>query len=649
MASSEEQLNVEQVYRSKSTNLSRVPAPNAYDKPTIENTIPGDPDGLMHISKIQGPAAEPIKITVKPWVNLPEDPGDVGHLYLEWKFQGWSDYQPLEDRAILDPASQPNFPGSFEIPKTLYDGYEGTFEVRYRVKEWNTGGEVESFSTPLTFDRTAPWMPAAPPEAIVPKLITTAILEAQGGVECEIPDPGEVKPVTIAIAWSDKIPEQLPPMDEMHYVGLLPADRKIKVLKEVFEDFGSRTLYLAYGAMDKAGNLSQMSWPVTVENALGTLPSGLKSPTVPKGDDNDEIDREDAAAPVEVHTGTIDNYLPEDRIRIIWGTQSFIGGPMSQLGPSPKVIVPWPNMRDAYDFNVGGQQSTPVKFQVLRGNHPIDSPPRVNPLKVDLEVPIVNPGGPDPEHPDFLKPIITSSSGSTTDLTRADADKPATVTVTLPDGIEDNDVITVKWNGELVTATAHTIDGTEGATIDIPVPWEEIKKTPMMLNLPVCFRVKRPGVTNPLDSPAETINVKVLKIELPDPEVQMAGTLVNCNDLLFDGTEWGIHVLIPPSEYLKKDMSVMFVWQLFVDGVGLVNTEIVQEKTVTEEQESNGIYWLVPYLRCLKPSYIPGVRQTTRARLAYGMQIDGDEASSNMIEVRVGVFEEEDHCKIPRP
>lgn len=649
MASSDEQLNVEQVYRAKSTTLSRVSAPNAYDSPTIDNTIPGDPDGLMHISKIEGPAAEPIKITVKPWANLPEYPGDVGHLYLEWKFQGWSEYQPLEDREILDPGNQPTFPGFFDIPKSVYDGYEGTFEVRYRVKEWNSGNEVESLSTPLTFDRTAPWMPGAPPEAIVPKLITTALLDAEGGVECEIPDPGETKPVTLALAWSDKVPDKLPPMDEMHFVGQLPADRKVKVLKEVFENFGSRTLYLAYGAMDMAGNLSQMSWPVTVENALGTLPSGLKPPTVPKGDDNDEIDREDAAAPVEVHTGTIDNYLPEDRIRIIWGTQSFIGGPMSQLGPSPQVVVPWPNMRDAYDFSAGGQQTTPVKFQVLRGNHPIDSPPRVNPLKVDLEVPIEHPGKPDPEHPDFLAPIITSSSGSTTNLTRADADKPAKVTVTLPDGIEEDDEITVKWNGVLVTATTHSIDGTEGATIDIEVPWDEIKKTPMMLDLPVRFQVKRPGVTNPLDSPAKTINVKVLKIELPQPKVQMAGLLVNCDDLLQEGGEWGIHVLIPPSEYLKKDTNVLFVWQLFVNGEGLINTEIMQEKTVTQEQEEKGILWFVPYLRCLKPSYIPGIRQTTRAQLAYGMQIDGEEAASNMLDVRVGVFENENHCVIPRP
>lgn len=648
MANSYKELTAEQVridYRKQFSRVNLVP-------PDIIDAFPGDADGLM--PKIYISAA--IKVEIPEWpdrlADQPSDPQDT--LYLEWLPSSSADYLPVRPSesipgSVTLPSS--NFPLKREIPLTIFNSYEGTFQFRYRLKMWNND-EVHA-SAPITIDRTGPLWPAVPLAMIVPSLITTETLDQDNGVICQIPDFAEEKKdfVRVAVAWMDTIPEDESDFPELvAFWDVLPADRKVLVPKRFVTNIGSKTHYVVYFLYDKAGNRSEMSLPKPVLVALGELPADLEKCSVPLAADG-LIDRADAAettGPTRVHIKLYTGWDSNDDIVIKWGDKEVKTTVGAHL-PDVKIDVPWSILKETYDFVTGGNQTVTVDYVVYRGDYPTASPGNISVVQ-NFEVP--GPENPDPKpiNEDLELIRFQSFSNSSTELTPADIGKDATGYIELYDNPKIGDVLTLVYNGEVVSPP-YTVTGNEAPNQEVPITilWSVIEKTLVMTDLPMYYILTRPGVPNPQESLRRTINVIVERVDLPEPT--LPGNPINCTHLLEKNSTWGINVHIPPSNYLKVGAHVIAVWNSYeLDGVtALPKTYLIEELPVTSVEEQGGINWFIPYDKCLKPTYGGSGNSGGRGKVAYGITIRGETVASDVVGVLIGVFENNGHCAIPRP
>lgn len=626
----------------------------ALQPPTVVDAIPGDADGLIPESKIHAP----LKIDIPEWPDRPEAGLPFfNKLYLDWKPASSSTFLEFHSEDVPDVGSLPSdqFPLNREIPLSVFENYEGTFLIRYRVKEWNAATETPSPSKPITIDRTGPIRPDVPGPIIVSEpLITSAILDRDGGVWCEIPDFIEDKKdfVTVAVAWMDKLPPADPDPADLAYQGTLPTDRKILVPKTKVTPLGSNIHYVVYFLFDKAGNRSDMSYPVVeVMVALGNLPAGLGIPRVPLAAD-DLIDRVDADFPTKVEIDQYINWDAYDLIRVRWGTTKLAETPVGSHLPFPlKITVPWLHIKAEYDFDGANVQETEVDYEVLRGRYPTDSPGKID-VKVDLAIPGPGTEDPGPINPNLELIKFLSFSDSDTELTEDDIGESASAFIELYDDPEVGDTLTLYWNGMAVTP-AYVVSGNEtpNEEVEIIIEWDVIKQTPVMSQLPMYYTLTRTGFNNKPQSRRTMIDVNVEKIELEDPTFpdQDPGYPLNCNALIEKAGVWGIRVHIPASEYLKQNVEVKADWQTYdKDDLELPGTHFPDDLIVSEEEERDGIDWFIPYETYLKPTYETG-DQYGWGKVKYSINIRGEDVSSELVTVMIAVFENGGHCVIPRP
>ncbi|WP_085717582.1 hypothetical protein [Pseudomonas sp. B28(2017)] len=648
MASSYKELTAEQVridYRKQFSRAGLLP-------PVIVDAITGDADGLMPITKI----GAPIKVDIPEWPDrIPDQPGDpTDTLYLEWLPNFSGDYLPVAvpeeiPGSVTLPGS--DFPLRREIPLSIFENYEGSFQFRYRVKMWNAS-EVHA-SAPITIDRTGPIRPDAPGAMITAELITTEILDNDDGVVCEIPDFVEDKKefVQVAVFWMDTVPENEADFPTVAVFKLLPADRKVTVPKAFVSDLGSRTHYVVYFLFDKAGNRSEMSLPKPVSVALGVLPDDLQACSVPLAADG-LIDRADAAeitGPTKVHVEQYTGWDRNDGIVVQWKDLE-VRTTVAAHEPFPlKITVPWSVLQQTYDFTTGGVQTVTVDYKVLRGDYPTASPGSIS---VNQNFEIAGPENPDPEPINDQLELIRfqSFSGSSTELAVGDIGEDATGHIKLYDNPLPGDKLTLVYNGEVVSP-AYTVTGSESPNQEVPItiPWSVIEKTPVMDDLPMYYTVTRDGVPNPQESLRTTIDVAVERVDLPEPTAP--GNPINCTYLVEKNGAWGINVHIPPSTYLKVDVHVVAVWNSFqIDGTTEIpGTSLIEELSVGPAEEQNGINWFIPYEKCLKPTYGGSGNSGGRGQFAYGITVRGETVASDVVRVLIGVFENNGHCVIPRP
>lgn len=663
MASSFERLTAKQVrdnYREQFFVAGLEP-------PVIVDAMAGDPDGLIHKDKLG--AALAVKIPL--WDDRPTIGTRYNVLTLECLLSSSPEWVRIGDpEEIPWPDELPDsaFPLDREIPLTIFKDYEGVLQFRYRVKNWNSSSERES-QVPVTIDRTGPlWVD--PEHAVIDivekPVITDDVLKRDGGVFCVIPDFIEAKraDVWVHVAWLDRVP--LPTEDIGQFIELsmlMPADRKVLVRADVVRRYGSKTQYAVAILIDKAGNRGEMSLPVTVNVALGTLPSALQPCTVPLAADG-VIDRADAAFPTKVHIPSYTGWNSEDGIVVSWGKRELARTSVGAHLPFDLMItVPWAHLAAEYDFNSATHvQTVKVDYKVLRGDYPFDSPGAID---VDTDFARPGPGDPGvdpgPINPDLNLIEFESSLGSNTELVEGDIGKDAKAFIELYDGPDIGDTLTLYYNGAPVLP-AYDVKGTEAPNEKIlfVIPWDVINVTPVKKGLPLYYTVTHADFANPQESLPTTIDVMVEIVDLPEPEfpeTDYPDDLVNCNSLrrkAAGSTEFGIFVHIPKSTYLTAGVDVELEWQTYlIDGTTPISgTEHKETVTVSDDHEAKGMDWFVPYEKCLKPTYKPPLNSGIGI-VKYKIEVRGKPVSSDPVDILVAVFEgdgfDNDHCEIPRP
>ena len=357
MAGSYDALKAEQVrkhYRESQFVAVDLVAPELMDQ------IPGDADGLMPHDKITAPLAIQVPLYSDRHRLLPNV------LKVEWLPSSSAEYLLVFEEEIPGTNLLPDdqFPLQKELPLSLFENYEGKFQFRYRVSNWNDHQVGrESPPVPVTIDRIGPIRPATP-EAIagVPVLVTSDILTRDGGLKCQIPDFTEDKKesVRVVVGLMDKPPESAAEFPALVvFDELLPATRDILIPANYINAIGSKLQYLVYYLYDKAGNRSERSYDRSVQVALGELPSGLSSCEVPLAADDGFIDRADGAMPVKVKILEYTGWQTTDGIVIEFGNQELartsVGG---HLDFPLEITIPWARVRAAYDFLAGGRRAS---------------------------------------------------------------------------------------------------------------------------------------------------------------------------------------------------------------------------------------------------------------------------------------------------
>ncbi|GAB6403397.1 hypothetical protein [Pseudomonas sp. MHK4] len=592
--------------------------------PGVVDAMPGDPDGLIHKDKL----VAALDVTIPVWDVRPPFPGPVNVLTMECLLTSsnvWVQIAAPEDIPWPGDLPDSSFPLSRQIPLAVFKDYEGRFLFRYRVTNWNDLTVRYSPSTPVTVDRTGPiWLEPdhAMIEIVEQPVITDEVLARDNGVFCVIPDFIETKraEVTVHVAWLDRAPA--PGEDITSFVvlsQLLPGNRTVLVPAVAVTRYGSKTQYAVATLVDKAGNRGERSLPATVQVALGTLPGNLDPCTVPLAADG-LIDRADAALPTRVHIEEYDGWVATDGILVNWGTDTLARTSVGAHLPFPlRITVPWPRMAAEYDFNSATHvQPVKVDYSVLRGDYPFASP---GPIDVNTNFKITGPVNPNPEpiNPTLNLVVFVSSSGSGTELTLADIGNDATASIELFDDPDDGDTLTLFYHGVVVAASnnPYVVNGMENPNevIDFVIPWSDIERTPVMEDLPIYYTLTHQDFANPQESNRTTIDVLVEVVDLPEPDFPAAdfpSNIANCSSLkrkVAGGTEWGIFVHIPASNYLLEDVDVELEWQTYeFDGITPIDgTDHEETLTVSAEQQANGINWFVPYDKCLKPTYRPPI------------------------------------------
>lgn len=603
-------------------------------RPGVPDALPGDPDGLL----LRRTLDAPIRVEI-PSFDLGTNPAFPSYVYFQWRRENEDEYHTISDPVELKNDGSVTFPVPQQIEMEHFDDQEGQFLLRYRATLW-AGNQDFSLDTRVRLDRTGPYLHLQDPHDIPPPVeltsnpITDATLDAEGGVEIEIPefdDPDRDR-IIVAVGWAKEIPDPGDSVDPAIMLAL-PADRKVTVPRDKVEPLRSGTHYVTYALIDPAGNVSKLSRVRDVSVALGALPTNLHPHSVPLADDG-LINRADASYGVTVDFRRYDNPQPEDQIVVEWGGTTLQPFPVGEVPPDTfRIPVSWNRLKQEYDFVAQGVQTVTVGYRVERAPQVVYRP---TPATIDVDVDFsitgpVDPGDPDPNpvNPLLEKVKIVSSTGAVDELTETDFNQPATAKFRAPNPIVAGDTFILYWKGVAVADT-YVADGSErpGTEISITITWDEIETGGSNTKLPVYYVMKHPNFpNNEHESVTTDVWVHAIPIVLSEPAfTDMNTPVLNCHHLRKVGGVVGYRINVLPSPHLVAGNDIELRWRPFeADGTTPISAA---DKTSTipipEGAATAGLDWFVEYDAHVLPTD-PGSGDSRYAQVEvdYSVPING--------------------------
>jgi hypothetical protein len=640
--------------------------------PKVDGIV--DPvDGTLHKDVLSGATLD---ITLEEWDEFTQHPGDFDHYYLRLA-SGANDsdgpYHPIA-QGELEGGTDP-FPLIIKVPiKDLIPGLDkpgdGPYRLQYEVMLF-TGQTTTSRPFQLIFDSTPPRGNLEPDPMTLPTTeLTDAFLGANpGGMVAELPDYTDWKPGDkVAFYWlTPPLPAPGDPMPAPVGTVVVGAatGNTVTFPIDLLEASLDQEYYVAYFLFDKATNRSRLSLPQRIDVALGPLPDNLQLPEVPLAPDPEKlINLVDARLGVDVHILRFDNWKATDRIQLTWGTKVAV---TREIGPSPTfpiaITVPRLILRDEYDKQLGGEQSTNVSYKVLRGV----KESAVQAINVNVDFSFIGPDpvpDPDPDWPDPVNPVLLpvdvfgKISGKKNELDETDEQEAARLEFELYDPLNEDEVIDFFWGGQEVPQAQYTVlatDNPKDKIISQEIPWTVVETERNNPALPVHYEIHAPGSENTQHSDFTFVNVHSITIR-PDEATFLGLSSTNyliCDSLYADPVltapdEPGIRVQIPDlSQYLKAGDTVTLNWIALQGRDGetpISGTEKEVVKTL-DATTLEGFVWLVePYHIHILPTYNGEDDNVGRARVTYSFELNGETVTSKVAEKRVAMFDGNGIC-----
>ncbi|MDU9389394.1 hypothetical protein [Pseudomonas sp. zfem002] len=628
-----------------------------------------DVDGTLHKDFLRND----LVVTIQEW-DLPLSPGLTDTLYLEWA-RGHapqeSDFIEIASLEITAPVADGTFPlKSLKIPVDLLQ-VDGPYTLRYWVFRYN---HESDYSPPLRIvcDGTRPWFDERPPALLLPEVPITDqyLAEHPQGVVATLPayadrQPGDV----VTYRWiAMPLPEN--PAD-VPIAGSAPVTgepAQITFSADTVRAQGDGGCVVFYELMDKATNLSRLSYYTSVGVALGPLPTGLLPPQVPQAEGDNLVDLVDARLGVVVRIPAFQNAKASDRIEVTWGRTVLYA---EEIGSSPvlpvQVSVPVSVLRSEY-ADAQGPLPTNVSYRILRGTVPFVAPA----ISVDVDFSVIGPPRPepDPDWPDPINPQLDilqtrgKVSGNLDHLTRADAGQDAEQSFLAWAPLNPGEIVEFYWNNVPVPEARFIVEVgmAPGDTIAVEIPWSYIEEAGNNAQVPVHYRIGAPGSNNWQHSPTAYVNVEAIILTPAAPAFlglsQPLGWLT-CRSLydLDEPNELdpSVRVQVPDlSRYLSDGDQLTLTWTPWnrISG-GEVIEHAIKTETITlgGANPVTGFVWRVqPYATYILPTYNPeGGSRDGRAQVVYAFQMGDETVTSLAVEAVVSMHNASGSCPIPPP
>jgi len=649
----------------KSKTAKLQPSPKSLDAPDVKGII--DPlDGTLHRNAL----TDDLEVRIPPWAFLPDDPDlESEKLQLEYSLTGTND--SFKDIGTPEECFPPIVPDDFPIPLSYPQGnipVNGALWIRYRHEDY-MGVHRRSEAIRLICDSIPPWG-----EQIVPNPVQlpagyineTYLAAHPGGIEAILPPRANQQPGdTFKLYYLEKWPEEQSEFGTPAAQGPVPDDRKVMIPVDQIRRMGDGRFFITYFEFDKATNKSRMAFPGSVDVVLGDEPEDLQKPQVPLTLDG-VLDLKDAQLGVTVDIPEYKNRGLRDTIEVTWHGVTPAG---SVLRPEPvgsrpfpiSVPVPPEVLREEYGASTG-VEATNVSYRILRGEVPYG--PANDGINVDFSIagpvrPYPDPEWPAPVNPYLTAPQITSESGQSNRLVRADAGKDATLSIDLYDRIEVGQVVDFYWNGILMDEASWVVDRVTGGVKQVTILWKYILAAGNNPRLPVHYTVRaaadaineQESVRQYVDADAVTITPDAGQFEGLTPRDWLSCSSLWDPDDATAPPAFRIRIPASAQYNLVPGDEITLEWTV-VEGLnGEVPIDVGPPETLTLTQSmiEDGFVWKIqPYEERILPIYVPSPL-AARGRVKYSFP--GKGLVSAPAEKRVSIADNGtgSTCDLTRP
>lgn len=653
MASSKEFSPAEQARRDYQLSLNARNTRSELAAPVIPAIIPGDADGLLDATQIRSV----LTVEIPAWPAPPD--GVNEYIWLRWARE--EDPEEVYEWPMITLAPGTTFPLQLQIP--FKDYLQGRLLVSYRNENWHSNPGY-SATTLITLDTVPPYANESPENVDIPTdVITDEYLDTNNGqVVLTIPDYPDRAPGDVAyVYWVKDVPNE--PGDVPPTLGPIDVNvtREVPITRAILEQVGEGQCNALYVLIDKAGNISRLSYWIPAVVALGPLPIVTDPPVIPFNHDG-IIDRVDAFTGVVVQVPEFDNQRNGDLVQVWWGNTPLAVYPTGPSQPFPvEVRVPWEVLKANYDFEaVDPRQPIQVSYQVTRVGLPFPQTPPSTQVHVNFKV--VGPDNPDepnPVNPGLAVLEVRGGSDIPNKLSVHDHGLDATAYIPLNAAAKVGDVIQLFWN-KVLSINSHTVDETDvpGETIvEIVIPWTMIEEYANNAQLPVHYTMTDALGINYQESPVTNVEVKVLTITFPAPEFphitisESGNRVMNCASIREENGEHGFYVYVAPDgKHLKEGVRVTMEWRVteFPGGeIPVDNTEFTEYVDITKEQEINGITWFVhPYEQYILPAFSDTPLQAGMTNVHFRVTVGDEEITSDYAVEMIGLLSGGGSCPL---
>lgn len=532
--------------------------------------------------------AQDMLITVAPWENgAPAGREDT--FIFEWKRSDQTVWQVGNTQLIPGPIEpgDPDIKVSFEMH---FFQQHGTYNLRYRVREWTGNDEALSHPTDIIIDKEAPnYNGESPAPATFDPLVADGITEAYLAAN------GDVLTLTIpnyeGEALGDTVRVYIEGRSEWAYDGPLLTGRTVTIAGNTLRSLPDGELQVRYRLTDKVGNAGQPSDLAAASLLLRPLPvEPLADPVVELADDG-VIDLDDVRTTTRlVAVPLYGNWQPGDYIVVNWGgivtpSRYPVGSnpqnPMYIDTPFADVLLP------AYGDTTTGRKPTDVFYTVYRGLRPFNS----NPIRFDVDFYVpgpTNPVRPDPENPALpqLEVYGDSDTGKVrmNQLVAGDVGGEVTIDLELYTPITAGENLIFCWAADDNVVHTHTPTPADAGTpYSFKIPWAAIESQPSGDAVKVWYHIGLVAGGNREMRITEVDASDALPVVLAQPDFPDKGMttgnppepILNCNSYRADDpsnpTDYYLRVTFPPNPgVLVNGDTVEIEFQGYTDMAGTV-------------------------------------------------------------------------------
>ena len=206
-------------------------------------------------------------------------------------------------------------------------------------------------------------------------------------------------------------------------------DVELRFTREDIEAEGDGTLEFSYQITDRAGNVSQMSRPLTLSVLLEGELTDLLPPEVPANADHGIISEADARGPADVIIPGNARLMPGDTVMVDWGGIRFTAVAIPVGGVT--VQAPYEALYDTWKAATGGANAVAdidVSYYIIRNGLSAGQSP-VTPVRINLFQAGGDPAPEVPVHPNLREASLIANSGAENVIIGGDFFEPASIRV----------------------------------------------------------------------------------------------------------------------------------------------------------------------------------------------------------------------------